>query len=116
MTKRNDKRMSERWMEEDEYIVLEGKMWASFSTPLGPGNSLSWVYLTNKRLYGKDSWTRLKMFDFSLSDINNVEKRKKYLRIETEVKGKKKRFDLRLKDMVDDWEWMIKERIRSLRR
>lgn len=103
-------------MEEEEYIVLEGKMWASFTTPLGPGNSISRVYLTNKRLYGKDTWTRLKMFDVSLFSINNIEKRKKYLRIEAEVKGKKKRIDLRLKDMVDDWEWMIKERVKSLKK
>jgi hypothetical protein len=108
--------MSEKWMEEEEYIVLEGKMWASFTTPLGPGNSLSRVYLTNKRLYGRDTWIRLKMFDVPLYDINNIEKRKRYLRIEAEIKGKKKRIDLRLKDMVDDWEWMIKERVKSLKK
>jgi hypothetical protein len=116
MKKGNDTRMSEKWMEEDEFIVLEGRIWASFTTPLGPGNSVSRVYLTDRRLYGKDSWTRLKMFDLPLSDIKNLKKRNKYLRIEAEIKGKKKRIDLRLKDMVDDWEWMIKERINSLKR
>ena len=103
-------------MEEDEYIVIEGKMWASFSTPLGPGNSIARVYLTDRRLYGKDSWTRMKMFDVPLRAIRNIEKRKKYLRIELEIKKKKKRIELRLKDMVDDWEWMIKERIKTLKK
>ena len=100
-------------MEPDEYIVQEAKVWSSVSTPLGPGNSRTNVYLTNKRLYGKDSWTRLKMFDIPLSSIKIVEKRKKYLHIEAEIKGKKKKVDLRLKDMVDEWEWMIKERSKS---
>ncbi len=105
----------EKWLGPEEYIVLETKVWTSVSTPLGPGNSRSKVYLTNKRLYGKDSWTRLKMFDFPLSAIKHIEKRKKYLRIEAEIKGKSKRLELRLKDMVDNWEWMIKERIKALK-
>jgi len=108
--------MSEKWLEPEEYIVLEGKVWISVSTSLGPGNSRSKVYLTNKRLYGKDSWTRIKMFDFPLSAIKNIEKRKKYLRIEAEIKGKKRWLYLRLKDKADTWEWMIKERIKNLKR
>lgn len=108
--------MSEKWLEPGEYIVLEGKVWTTVSTGLGPGNSRSKVYLTNKRLYGKDSWTRIKMFDFPLSAIKNIEKRKKYLRIEAEIKGKKRWLYLRLKDMADTWEWMLKERIKTFKR
>jgi hypothetical protein len=108
--------MTEKWLSEDEYIILEGKAWASFKTPLGPGSSRSKVYLTNKRLYGKDSVMRTKMFDIQLSDNTNIEKKKSYLRIETQVKGKKKWVEMRLKDLDDSWEWMINERIKVLKR
>jgi len=108
--------MSEKWLEPDEYILLEGKVWASVWTLIGPGNSKAKVYLTNKRLYGKDAWTGLKMFDFPLSAVTKIEERKKNLHIEANLKGKKKRISLRLKDKNEDWEWMIRERIKMLKK
>ena len=107
--------MNEKWKGPEEYIVLEGKVWVWVKAPLGPNLTKSKVFLTNKRLYGKDALFRIKLFDIPLSAIKNIETTKKYLRIEAEIKGKKHKIDLKLKNIDDTWEWMIKERIKALK-
>lgn len=102
-------------MREDEYIVLEGKIWTWVRVLLGPNLSKANVYLTNQRLYGKDAWTRIKLFDFPLTSIIKIETTKKHLHIEAKIKGKKQKIDLKLRDMDENWEWMIKERIKTLK-
>lgn len=103
-------------MKPEEYIILEGKAWAWVRVLAGPSLTKAKIYLTNHRLYGKDKWLRIKLFDFPLSAIKNIRTTKKYLRIEAEIKGKKHRIDLKLKDLDETWEWMIRERIKVLRR
>lgn len=108
--------MDEKWLNSGEYIILEGNIWTWVKAPIGRSLSKTKVYLTNQRLYGKDSWTRIKLFDFPLSAIYKVETTKKHLRIEAEIKGKKQKIDLSLKNMDENWEWMIKERIKTFKR
>ncbi|UCE37020.1 MAG: hypothetical protein JSW00_16235 [Thermoplasmata archaeon] len=108
--------MSKNWLREDEYIVLEGKVWVWIKGPLGPNLTKSRLFLTNYRLYGKDALFRIKLFDFPLDSITKIESTKKYLRIEAEVKGRKHKIDLSQKNLDGSWEWMIKERIKAFDR
>ena len=101
-------------MKSDEYIILEGKMWTWTRTPLGPHGTKAKVYLTNHRLYIRDAWFKVKIYDFPLPTIKKIEGKDKYLRIEAVIKGKTKKIDLKIKDMSEDWEWMIKDRIKVL--
>lgn len=116
LTKRNNIKMSEKWLKKDEYILLEGKIWTWVKVIVGPSLTKAKVFLTNQRLYGRDAMLKMKLFDFPFDSIKKIEKTKNYLIIEAEIKGKKQRIDLKLKNIEEPWEWMIRERVKVSKR
>jgi hypothetical protein len=108
--------MSEKWLKQDEYILLEGKIWTWVRVIVGPSLTKAKVFLTNQRLYGIDAMLKMKLFDFPFDSIKKIEKTKNNLIIEAEIKGKKQRIDLKLKNMDESWEWMIRERVKVSKR
>lgn len=108
--------MDEPWMKPGEYVLLESRAWVWVKVIAGPGFTKAKIYLTNHRLYGKDALFRIKLFNFPFHTIKKIKRKKKYLHIEAEIKGRRQALDIRIKDIDESWEWMIWERIKMLKR
>jgi hypothetical protein len=105
--------MSEKWMDDDEYIVHEQKVWLWYHSSINYKLIKTKLYLTNKRLYGKDSWFKIKIFDYPFNTITNVQATEKFLIIEAKVKNSTFRIKIKQKNTDNSLEWMVNERIKA---
>lgn len=103
--------MVEKWLEQDEGIILEGRAFVWIKPPFPSGGSWSKLYLTNKRFYARDRIFGMKLVDLPYSKIKSVSSDKKYLKIQGEVKDKQYQIKIRKKSIEPSWEWMIRQRL-----
>lgn len=92
---------------ENENIILHAKTWANIKTRFQYGMTYLRFYLTDKRIYGKGFLIPVKLFDFSFSDIQEIEAKGNRLRIRW-PKGK---ISVYLKEPVM-WEYEIRNRMK----
>ncbi len=98
-------------MDDDESIIQEGKAFVWLKTPITLNGTWALLYLTNKRFYVKDRIIRVKILDLPFSQITTLESDEKYLIVAGEMNDKSYSIKIRLKEIDDTWEWMLKQRL-----
>ena len=104
--------MEQKWLESDESVILEGKAFIWISGKFTRNGTWALLYLTNKRLYVKDRIFRIKLLEFPYPDIKSVESDDKTLKVTGYYEGKGYQLSIRLKDIDEMWESMIRGRMR----
>lgn len=98
-------------MDDDESITLDGRAFVWVKTRYNLNGTWAKLYLTNKRFYARDRLIRLKLMDIPFSEIRDVVSDEKHLTISGERKGKHFSIRIRLKDIDDTWEWMLRQKM-----
>ncbi len=98
-------------MDDDESIIQEGKAFVWVKTPLTLNGTWALLYMTNKRFYVKDRIIRAKILDLKFSQIKRLKSDGKYLIVAGDMGGKTYSIKIRLKEIDDTWEWMLKQRL-----
>ncbi len=103
--------MVEKWLDDDESITLEGKAFVWIRTRYNLNGTWALLYLTNKRFYAKDRLTGLKIVDPSFSELSEITSDVKNLIISGAQGGKQFTLKIKMKDIDDTWEWMLRQKI-----
>ena len=103
--------MTEKWLDEDESVIIDGKSFVWWKTSMQLKGTWALLYLTNKRLYVKDRLTRMKLVEFFYDDIDSLEQDDKYLIVVGRLGGKKNELKIKLKNIDEMWESMIRQRM-----
>ncbi len=105
--------MIEKWMDDDESVTLQDKAFLWIKTPMTMNGIWALIYLTNKRFYVKDRLLRIRAAEFSLSSITSLTSDHKHLHVSGYFKNKPHTISIRLKDIDDSWEWMMRQKIKK---
>jgi hypothetical protein len=113
--------MSDKWLDSNERILLENKAWIWVKDPysyLAKPNHYklirSKIFLTNKRLHFKGVLFKTNLFDVPISTIKYIEASKTHLRMDAIINKEPYTFWIRLKDIDDGWEFLIKDRLKAI--